>query len=64
MEQHAISGYAFLIDGGAISWFSRKQKIVTLSTAEAKYIAVMHAEKEAIWLQSFINEIFCLPTMP
>jgi reverse transcriptase-like protein len=49
-HQHAISGYAFLIDGGAISWYSCKQELVTLSTAEAKYVAATHVAKEAIWL--------------
>jgi hypothetical protein len=46
---HAISGYVFLIDGGADSWSSRKQELVTLSTAKAEYVAVMHAAKETIW---------------
>ena len=49
-HHHAISGYAFLIDGGAVSWFSRKQEIVTQSTAEAEYVAATHAAKEAIWI--------------
>jgi hypothetical protein len=33
MGSHAILGYAFLIDGGAVSWSSHKQELVTLSTA-------------------------------
>jgi hypothetical protein len=41
----AISGFAFLIDGGAVSWASRKQEIITLSTAEAEYIAATHVAK-------------------
>src|SRR5438876_1697632 len=52
---HAISGYAFLINGGAVSWFSKKQEIVTLSTAEAEYVAATHAAKEAIWLKHFLS---------
>ena len=58
VHRHAISRYAFLIDGGAISWFSKKQEIVTLSTAEAKYIAVTHAAKEAVWLKHFLGKVF------
>jgi Reverse transcriptase (RNA-dependent DNA polymerase) len=54
-HRHAISGYAFLIDGGAISWSSRKQEIVTLSTAEAEYVAATHIAKEAIWLRHLIG---------
>lgn len=57
-HRRAISGYAFLIDGGAVSWSSRKQELVTLSTAEAEYVAATHAAKEAIWLRRFLAEIF------
>ena len=38
-HRHAISAYVFMIDGGAVSWSSRKQELVTLSTAELEYIA-------------------------
>jgi len=55
---YAILGYAFLIDGGAVSWMSCKQKLVTLSTAEAEYVAAMHAVKECIWLHCLIGELF------
>ena len=48
-HRRAISGYIFMIDGGAISWSSKKQELVTLSTMEAKYITQTHAAKEAIW---------------
>jgi len=49
-HQHAISGYAHILDGGAVSWASKKQELVTLSTTEAKYVAATHAAKEGIWL--------------
>jgi len=57
-HRHAISGNAFLIDGGAIFWSSRKQELVTLSTAEAEYVAAMHTAKEALWLRKLIHELF------
>ena len=57
-HRRAISGYAFIIDGGAVSWSSHKQELVTLSTAEAEYVAATHAAKEAIWLCNFIGEVF------
>ena len=63
-HRRAISGTVFLIDGGAISWSSRKQELVTLSTAEAEYVATMHAAKEAIWLQKLIFELFPTLKMP
>lgn len=60
----AISGYAFIIDGGAASWSSRKQELVTLSTTEAEYVAATHAAREALWLRNFIGEVFSLLTSP
>jgi hypothetical protein len=57
-HRRAISGLAFFIDGGAISWSSRKQELVALSTAEAEYIAATHAAKEGIWLRWLIGELF------
>jgi hypothetical protein len=57
-HRHAISGFAFLIDGAAVSWASRKQEIITLSTAEAEYVAATHAAKECIWLRRFTEPLF------
>ena len=63
-HRHAISGYAFLIDGAAISWASRKQELVTLSTAEAEYVATTHAAKECIWLRRLTSQLFNNVTSP
>jgi hypothetical protein len=57
-DRKAISGYAFLIDGGAICWSSKKQEIVSLSTTESEYVAAMHGMQEALWLRSIITEVF------
>jgi hypothetical protein len=57
-DRHAISSYAFLIEGGAVSWSSKRQEIVSLSTMESKYIAAMHGMKEGLWLKSLLSEIF------
>jgi len=52
------TGYAFLIDGGAVSWSSKQQELIVLSTTEGEYVAATHAAKEALWLRSFISEVF------
>ncbi len=57
-DRHAISGYAFLIGGGAVSWSSKRQDIISLSTTESEYVAAAHASKEALWLRQFIAQIF------
>ena len=41
-----------------ISWFSRKQSSVALSTAEAEYIESCFASFEAIWLQKLMSGLF------
>jgi hypothetical protein len=61
-----FTGYAFLIDRGAVSWSLKQQEIVVLSTTEGEYVAATHAAKEALWLRSFIGEVFgstLTPTM-
>jgi hypothetical protein len=60
----AISGFAVLVDGGAVSWLSKKQELVTLSTMEAKYVGTTHAAKELIWFRHLIEEIFCPLSYP
>src|SRR6202522_198185 len=47
-----------MIDGGAVSWSSKKQELVTLSTTEAEYVATTHAVKEALWLRRLITKLF------
>ena len=57
-DRKAISGNAFLIDGGAVSWYSKQQELISLSTTESEYVAATHAAKEAIWLRQLIGQIF------
>jgi hypothetical protein len=54
----SMSGYVFLLGGGAISWSAKKQSLIALSTAESEYIAMTHAAKELFWIRSFISEVF------
>ena len=63
-DRRAISGYAFLIDGGAVSWSSKRQEIVSLSTTKSEYVAATHGGKEALWLRSLISEVFSNITSP
>eukprot|EP00253_Pinus_taeda_P033647 PITA_33647 len=44
------SGYVFNLFGGVISWMSKKQSVVALSTTETEYVVATHASKEAVWL--------------
>ena len=57
-DRHAISRYAFLIHGGAITWSAKWQEIIALSTTEAEYVAITHASKEALWLRFLVFQLF------
>jgi hypothetical protein len=54
----SMSGYAFMVNGGAVSWSAKKQPIIALSTTESEYIAMTHATKELLWIRSFLSEVF------
>ena len=51
----STSGYVFLMQGAPISWRSKRQECVALSTAEAEYIAATEATKESLFLKGIIN---------
>ena len=48
-----------MMHGGPISWTSRLQSLVALSSTEAEYYAITDAVQEALWLRSLLNEIGC-----
>ena len=56
-QRRSTSGYVFNLFGGAVSWMSKKQSIVALSTIESKYMTATHASKEAVWLQRLCSSI-------
>ena len=48
--RRSTSGIIFMLTGAPISWQSRAQATVALSSTEAEYIALAGAAQEAIWL--------------
>ena len=66
-DRKSTSGYVFMMSGSAISWRSKKQSSVALSTAEAEYIALSSATQEAMWLRHLFSSLMkeyqrCIPT--
>ena len=53
----ARGGYVFMFGQGAVSWRSKRQSIVALSSTESEYIAATEATQESIWLRSIIREL-------
>ncbi|KAJ1299023.1 hypothetical protein BS78_01G499800 [Paspalum vaginatum] len=50
----STSRYVFLLAGGAISWKSAKQSVVTSSTMYAEFTACFEATGQAMWLKKFV----------
>ena len=63
-DRYSISGYTFLLAGGLISWQSRSQPTVALSTMEAEYMAAATATQEAFWLRFLLEELGLNVTTP
>lgn len=53
----STSGYVFKVFGNTVSWASRKQGTVSLSSTEAEYVALTEAICEAKWIHKLLNEL-------
>jgi len=56
-SRRSTTGYVFTLGGTTVSWISKLQKVVALSTIEVEYVAATKASKEVIWLQRFMEEL-------
>ena len=63
-DRKSTSGYLFKLGSAAISWKSKKQTSVALSTAEAEYMALSAATQEAMWLRRLLTELKCNTESP
>jgi hypothetical protein len=57
-DRKSTSGCCFSLGSAMISWQSRKQSSIALSTAEEKYIAACSASYEAIWFRKLLTDLF------
>ena len=53
----SISGYVIVCGGGPLTWSSKQQTIVALSSCEAEYIACAHCARQIVWLRSLFEEL-------
>jgi hypothetical protein len=51
------SGHVIMMAGAAVSWFSKKQPVVSISSTEAEYYALSEAVKEILWVRQVFDEI-------
>ena len=57
VDRKSTSGYLFQINGAAVSWRSKKQVCVELSTAEAEYMALSSAVQKALWMRQLTIDL-------
>ena len=62
-DSRTVSGYVFILNGGAVCWKNFKQHTVADSVCEAEYIATSDAVKKVVWLQKFITELGVSPSV-
>jgi hypothetical protein len=65
-DRRSVTGYCFSLtkSGPLISWKSRKQPTVALSTCEAEYMALAACVQECLFLLQLLNDFMCTQTMP
>ena len=53
----SVTGYLIKLAGAPVSWVSRKQKTVALSSTEAEYISLSDTTRQLAWIKSLYNEL-------
>ena len=56
-SRRSTSGCCTFVNGHLISWYSKKQATVALSTMEAEYVAASIAVQECKWIKQLLNEL-------
>jgi hypothetical protein len=51
------TGYFLKLAGGAISWTSRAQRTIALSSTEAEYMALSDCSRQVVWMHTLLGEL-------
>lgn len=55
--RRSTTGFIISFGSGPVSWSSKLQHCIALSTAESEYYAIVECAKECLWLQNILNEL-------
>jgi hypothetical protein len=55
--RRSTSGYVFMSSGAAVSWGSKLQPLVALSTVEAEFISMCTGVQEALWFSKLMSDL-------
>ena len=64
-DRKSITGYVLFLANSPVSWLTRQQKTVALSSTEAEYMAMSNTMRQISWIKSLLGEIhFSIPKVP
>jgi hypothetical protein len=65
-DRRSVSGYCFSLSpsGGIVSWASRRQGCVALSSCEAEYVALSQAAQELVFLRGLLSDLGVVSEQP
>jgi len=63
-DRRSTSGYFTLVGGNLVTWRSKKQKVVALSTAEVEFRGIAKGITKVLWIKKLITEIGFPPQLP
>ena len=56
-DRKSTTGYVILLNGSVVSWVSKKQSTIALSSAEAEYMAISATMQEIKWIEQLLKEL-------
>ena len=63
-DQKSTTGYSTYVGGNLVTWRSKKHQVVSCSSAEVEYRAMVDTTREMVWLQSFVQDLGITTPMP
>jgi len=63
-SRRSVTGFLFFLAGAPISWQTRQQPSVALSTMESEFMAACAAAQESVWLTQLLREFTCILIQP
>ena len=64
VDRRSTTGYCTFIGGNLVTWKSKKQKVVSCSSAEAEYRAMRKLTSELIWIKGLLKDLGIETTTP
>ncbi|XP_019098312.1 PREDICTED: uncharacterized protein LOC109131601 [Camelina sativa] len=63
-DRRSTTGYCTFIGGNLVTWKTKKQKVVSMSSAESEYRAMRKLTTELTWLKALLEELGIKPSTP